>query len=124
MKPTKKEFTLNDWLSAGYKLFTINSDSKPNESSMLMKNVVDGNGKDCYLIMVGVFDYAEFYGEKVAMFGISPKVSSAPARWEFAPRVKFSGDSALEVSINTFDPAVAEEKLSAIWAAIGKPYND
>lgn len=124
MKPTKQEFTLNDWLSAGFQLYAINSDSQPNESSMLMKNVVDGNGKDCYLIMVGVFDYAEFYGERVAMFGSSPKVSAAPARWEFAPRVKFAGNPSLEVSIDTFDPVVAEEKFSAIWAAIGKPYCD
>lgn len=121
---SEKEFTLADWISAGFERLEVNKDSRPNESFMVVKSVVDEeSGKPCYFIIVGVSDYAEFYGEQVAGFGIPPKVDRAPSRWGFAPRVQFRADVTLEVSVNTSDPAIAEAKFAAIWAGLGKPIN-
>lgn len=108
----KKVFLPADWIAAGYTRFESNKDMNPSESFFVQKRIRDeSTGSTRYFITVGVYDYDE----------IKVKI---PYRWGFSPSVQFTRDVTMNVTLHTFDPAVAEAEFHALWLALGQPCYD
>lgn len=107
----KNEIVPDDWIAAGYRRYESNKIINPNVSFMVQKRVFEEDtGITRYFISVDVYDYE---GKK-----------NMPYRWGFSPRVQFSRDVTLDVTLHTDDPFVAEAEIAALWVAIGKPYDN
>lgn len=105
------EIIPDDWIAAGYRRAESNKATNPNESFMLQKRVIEEDtGRTRYFITVGVYDFESH--------------KNMPYRWGFSPRVQFSRDVTLDVTLHTDDPFVAEAEIAALWVAIGKPYDN